>query len=127
LIAVACTQGYGRVAPNLWKALTLCVLLSQEAAGFSQPVTFYAVSRTGHPSNSKENSKALEPGGKKININHATLSELQTLPGVGPTLAQRILDYRKKNPPFRKVEELLIIRGISRDKLERMRSRISVQ
>ena len=107
--------------------MTFCVLLSREGAGFSQPVAFYAESRTGHPPSSKENSKALEPNGKKININQATSGELQTLPGVGPTLAQRILDYRKKNPPFRKVEELLIIRGISRDKLERMRSRISVQ
>jgi competence ComEA-like helix-hairpin-helix protein len=126
-MGVAGMQAYRRLAPILWKAVTFCVLLSRVGAGLSQPVTFYAESRTGHAPSSKEDSKALEPSGKKININQATLSELQTLPGVGPTLAQRILDYRKKNPPFRKVEELLIIRGISRDKLERMRSRISVQ
>jgi len=127
LTVAAGMQGHRRVAANLWKALTLCVLLAHKGAEFSQPGAFYAVSRAGYASSGKENRKALEPSEKKININQATLCELQTLPGVGPTLAQRILDHRKKNPPFRRVEELLIIKGISRDKLQRMKSRISVQ
>jgi comEA protein len=63
----------------------------------------------------------------KVNVNRATLKELQTLPGIGPSLAQRILDYRKKNRPFRRVEDLLIIRGISQAKLEKLRDRISVE
>ena len=64
---------------------------------------------------------------RKVNINQATFEQLQTLPGIGPAIAQRILDYRRKNPPFRKIEELLIIRGISRDRLERLRGRISLE
>lgn len=63
----------------------------------------------------------------KVNVNRATLRELQTLPGIGPSLAQRILDYRKKNSPFRRVEDLLIIRGISQAKLDKIRDRISVE
>jgi competence ComEA-like helix-hairpin-helix protein len=81
-------------------------------------------SRTSWP---KQPAKICESTNKKININQATSEELQTLPGIGPAIAQRILEYRRKNPPFRKVEELLIIRGISPDRLQRMKGRISVE
>jgi competence protein ComEA len=49
---------------------------------------------------------------------------LKTLPGVGEATAKRIVAYRSKNPPFRRIEELLIIRGISRNRLEQIRNRI---
>jgi competence protein ComEA len=64
---------------------------------------------------------------KRININQASLEELKTLPGIGEATAQRILQYRKKNPPFRRIEELLIIRGISRSRLERIRNQICLE
>jgi competence protein ComEA len=60
----------------------------------------------------------------QININRASVAELKTLPGVGEATAQRIVEYRTKNPPFRRIEELLIIRGISRNRLEQIRNRI---
>ena len=66
------------------------------------------------------------PEPEKININRASLRELQSLPGIGEATAKRIVDYRRKNPAFRKVEELLIIRGISKNRLEHIRSMISV-
>ena len=76
---------------------------------------------------SAESLHAISPvKSEKININLASVEELQALPGIGMVTAKRIVDYRKKNPPFRKVEELLIIRGISRKRLEQMRNRISV-
>ena len=78
-------------------------------------------------SGQKQPAKICEFTNKKVNINQASSEELQTLPGIGPAIAQRILEYRRKNPPFRKVEELLIIRGISPDKLQRMKGRISVE
>jgi competence protein ComEA len=61
---------------------------------------------------------------QQININRATVAELRTLPGVGEATAKRIVAYRSKNPPFRRIEELLIIRGISRNRLEQIRNRI---
>jgi len=61
---------------------------------------------------------------QQININRASVAELKTLPGVGEATAKRIVAYRSKNPPFRRVEELLIIRGISRNRLEQIRNRI---
>jgi comEA protein len=65
--------------------------------------------------------------GSKVNINRATLEELQALPGIGPAMAKRIVDYRKKNPPFRRVEDLLIIRGISKAKLDKLRDRVKLE
>ena len=72
-------------------------------------------------------SGAKSGASKRININQASLEELKTLPGIGEATAQRILQYRKKNPPFRRMEELLIIRGISRSRLERIRNQICLE
>jgi competence protein ComEA len=61
-----------------------------------------------------------------INLNTATLQQLQTLPGIGPALAQRIIDFRNKNHGFRRVEELLAIPGISEKKWEAIRDKVEV-
>ncbi|MCZ7546637.1 MAG: ComEA family DNA-binding protein [Anaerolineae bacterium] len=42
-----------------------------------------------------------------VNLNHATVAELDTLPGVGPGLAQRIIDFREANGPFTSIEEVM--------------------
>ena len=47
-----------------------------------------------------------------VNLNTATMAQLETLPGIGPATAQRIVDYRQQNSSFKKVEELMNIRGI---------------
>jgi competence ComEA-like helix-hairpin-helix protein len=75
-------------------------------------------------SQSPEVSKTGAGRPQQININRATVAELKTLPGVGEATAKRIVAYRSKNPPFRRIEELLIIRGISRNRLEQIRTRI---
>lgn len=70
-------------------------------------------------------SRSFAPG-NRLDINSAGPRELETLPGIGPVLAQRIVEFRAKNPPFRRVEEILIIRGIGRRKFEALRDRIQV-
>jgi competence protein ComEA len=61
-----------------------------------------------------------------INLNTATLDQLESLPGIGPALGQRILDYRQQHGPFRKVEDLLNVSGIGEKRLADLRSKVTV-
>ncbi len=61
------------------------------------------------------------PAGKKINLNTATLEELDSLPGIGPVLAQRIIEYRQTIGPFQSVDDLLHVKGIGSALLEKIR------
>jgi len=56
----------------------------------------------------------------RVDVNRATLSELTGLPGIGPKLAQRVIDYSRTNGPFKTVDDLLLVEGIGRKKLTRM-------
>jgi competence ComEA-like helix-hairpin-helix protein len=67
-----------------------------------------------------------EPPAKPIDLNLANAKELQELPGVGPVTAQRIIDLREKSGRFKRVEDLLAVRGISQKKLDAMRPFVTV-
>jgi competence protein ComEA len=69
---------------------------------------------------------AKQPPAKPLNLNAATADQLAQLPGIGPKTAQSIVDFRKASGPFRRVEDLLAIRGISRRKLEAIRPYVVV-
>jgi competence protein ComEA len=73
---------------------------------------------------SKSSAKAAST--EKINLNTATAEQLQTLPGVGPSIAKRILDHRTKNGKFNKVEEILNVKGIGEKKFQKMKDRLVV-
>ena len=61
-----------------------------------------------------------------VDINSATISDLDALPGVGPSTAQAIIDYRTANGPYVSVDDLLNVRGIGPSKLAAMRARVRV-
>ena len=61
-----------------------------------------------------------------VNINRASVTELDALPGVGPTTAQAIVDYRTTNGPFGSPEDLLNVKGIGPAKFEAMRKLVGV-
>lgn len=62
-----------------------------------------------------------------VNINEATLEELDTLPGIGPTTAQAIIDYRAANGPFESIDELLEVQGIGEGTLDDIRVYVTVE
>ncbi|QKS70837.1 helix-hairpin-helix domain-containing protein [Paenalkalicoccus suaedae] len=66
-------------------------------------------------------------GTDKININVATDSELQTLPGIGPSKAQSIVTYREENGAFQSVEDIVYVSGIGEKSLESLRDLIDIK
>ena len=62
-----------------------------------------------------------------LNLNTATPAQLEALPGVGPVLAQRIVEFRQKRGGFKRVEELLAVPGISERKWKALRDKVSVK
>ncbi|WP_342664167.1 ComEA family DNA-binding protein [Actinomyces dentalis] len=66
------------------------------------------------------------PGGGVVNINTAGVSELEALPGIGPALAARIVEYRDGHGPFASVDDLTDVPGIGPAKLEALRSQATV-
>jgi competence ComEA-like helix-hairpin-helix protein len=63
---------------------------------------------------------------KPINLNTATTEQLQQLPGIGPATAKKIIEMREKSGPFRRVEDLLAVRGISDKHLAKLRPYVTV-
>ncbi len=72
---------------------------------------------------------ATAPGsaaGGKINLNTATVEQLDTLPGVGPVTAQKIIDWRAANGRFSSVEQLREVSGIGEARFAQLRDRVAV-
>ena len=56
-----------------------------------------------------------------VNVNTATAAQLQAIPGVGPSLAARIVEHREKNGTFKQAEDLMLVRGIGEKSFAKLR------
>lgn len=100
-------------------ALSIGVLVSLVGlTGFSQAQT---------PPPSAPGRGAAKPAvAPAINLNTASASDLEKLPGIGARTAGRIVEYRQKNGPFKKIEELMNVPGVGEKNFLKLRSQISV-
>ena len=73
-----------------------------------------------------ENNSQKERNTVIVNINTATQTELETLPGIGPSIALKIINYRKENGKFNSIEEIKNINGIGDNKFESIKKYIKV-
>jgi len=74
----------------------------------------------------KVDPKTVKATVHSVDINSATAKDFAKLPGLGPELAKRIVDFRSKHGPFRRVEDLLAIRGIGPKKWKTLRPHLRV-
>ena len=61
-----------------------------------------------------------------VNINTAPARDLEALPGIGAKTAARIVEYRQKNGPFKKIEELMNVRGVGEKNFLKLKGQITV-
>jgi competence protein ComEA len=64
--------------------------------------------------------------GAVVNINTATAADFEGLPGIGAKTAARIVEYRQKNGPFKKIEELMNIRGLGEKNFLKLKAQLSI-
>ena len=74
-----------------------------------------------------ENTPRAEAAAARVNINRATRDEVEGLPGIGPGLAGRIIEHRERHGAFRRVEHLIMVRGISEARFEQLRAHVTAE
>ena len=90
-----------------------CVKVSREAIATTEPLTPLAINA--------------RPAADRININTGSARDLESLPGVGKVLAERIVAHRLQYGPFRRAEHLMMVRGFSDNKFRKIRDFVTIE
>jgi competence protein ComEA len=77
------------------------------------------------PAPAKPEARAARPP-VVVNLNTATVADLEQLPGIGAKTAARIIDYRTKKGPFKKIEEVMNVQGIGEKAFLKLRAQLTV-
>ena len=95
------------------------------AAAVAPPAAAQVLDPGAEKRQAQENGKAASAGAP-LNLNTATADQLEALPGIGPAMATRILEYREKNGPFKKIEDLMQVKGIGEKAFLKLKPLVSV-
>ena len=115
------------VERHYWKAVTFLVILILAGAGFWGVRRFAPAMFLGKPdliavpNAERPQNRATQNKPALLNINTATVEELQTLPNIGEATAQRIIDYRTQHGNFASVDAVQNVKGIGAKTLEKLR------
>jgi competence protein ComEA len=89
-------------------------------------VSLWMTAPLGAQQKSPRAKPAVATASAPVNLNTASVSEIATLPGVGPKAAERIVEYRQKNGGFKKIEELMNVKGIGEKSFLKLKPLITV-
>lgn len=94
----------------------------------NEKISEYITMSSGNNVIIEENNSSAETERKenKVNINTANVNELDNLPGIGPSLAQRIIEYREENGKFKSIEELQNVKGIGEAKYSDIKDNVTI-
>lgn len=93
-------------------------------------LSLFAIANATPQSNTRagaDDTRAENSSASRVNINTAGADELASLPGIGPALAKRIIDYRTQNGPFKRIDDLIAVKGLGSKMLDKIRQRLSVE
>ena len=101
----------------------LMALAALVIMGLSAPASALAQEKPARPAKA---AKAAASAASPVNLNTATQAQLETLPGIGAAAAKRILEYRQKNGSFKKIEELMNVKGIGEKSFLKLKPLVTV-
>jgi competence protein ComEA len=84
------------------------------------------VSMPAQAGQAKSAGKTPKASTQVVNVNSASAADFEALPGIGPKLAARIVDYRQKNGPFKKIEDLMNVQGLGEKNFLKLKSQLTI-
>lgn len=130
LLAKIESQASQAVAQNLSASKSTetkrTVASAQQSSNTSSNSTAKSTASQPPSANKIATPSAPSDASKKINLNSASAAELDLLPGIGPTYAGRIIDYREANGGFKSIEQIQNVKGIGPKTFEKLRDKIEV-